>query len=239
MIITSEAIVISSLKYGDSHLIVHLYTEASGLRSYLIRGVLKSKKGRMRASLFQPLTILDIVASHKDKGNLERLREAKIGMPYKTIHTDFIKNSIVFFIAEIIKNSVKEEESNPSLFNYIKTSLTWLDVHHEVANFHVTFTVKLTQYLGFYPDTSTKKTEYFNLMTGNFQDTYESGHTRRGEAIEAFKLFLGTNFDDCNRIKLTRAMRNEILEVMLLYFELHLHGFKKPKSLQVLNEIFK
>lgn len=239
MLISSEAIVLSSLKYGDSNLITHLYTRNSGLKAYLLRGILKTRKGKIRTSLFQPLTLLDIEASHKNKGNLERLREAKVLIPYKTIHTNFVKNSLVFFLAEMIRNSVKEEESNPTLFDYIKTALLWLDLHTEVVNFHLTFLIKLTQFLGFYPDTSSKTEAYFNLMTGVFQNTYESGYTKRGDDIEAFKIFLGTNFDECNQIKLTRKIRNQVLEVVLMYFELHLHGFKKPKSLQVLNEIFK
>ena len=239
MNISSEAIVLSSIKYGDNDLITRLYLRSSGLRSYLLRGILKSKKGKLRASLFQPLTLLDVNAIHKDKGTLERLKEAKRSIPYKTIHVNILKNAMVFFLAETVENSVKEEESNPALFDYIKASLLWLDLHSEIGNFHISFIVNLTKFLGFYPDSTSKDKTYFNTMTGTFQDEYEGGHTKRGPEIESFKHFLGTNFDASNQIKLTRKTRNDILEMLLIYFELHLHGFKKPKSLRVLNEIFR
>jgi DNA repair protein RecO (recombination protein O) len=49
---------------------------------------------------------------------------------------------------------------------------------------------------------------------------------------------LGINFDDLLTVKINAKQRHEFLNMLLYYFELHLEGFKKPKSLQVLNEVF-
>ena len=87
MVITTKAIVLSSLKYGESDLIVKLFTESSGLKTYLLRNVLKSKKGKLRSSYFQSLSLLEIEVSHKNKGTLERINEAKIFYPYQSLHT--------------------------------------------------------------------------------------------------------------------------------------------------------
>ena len=48
MQVTTKAIVLSSLKYGDSSLIVKAFTATDGLKSYLLKGVLTSKKGKFR-----------------------------------------------------------------------------------------------------------------------------------------------------------------------------------------------
>ena len=101
MVIATKAIVLSSLKFGDSDLIVKCFTASSGLKSYLLRNILKSKKGKLKVSLFQPLTILEIEASHKNKGNLERIKEAKVYYSYQTLHTQIVKSSMTIFIAEI------------------------------------------------------------------------------------------------------------------------------------------
>lgn len=238
MIIHSPAIVIHSLRYGENDLIVSLFTRTNGLRSYLIRGVLKSRKGKLRSSLFQPLTLLEIEAYHKDKGTLERIREAKILIPYTSLHLDVSKNALVFFIAEILKNAIKEEETNESLFDFLQTSLLWLEEHQKIANFHIAFLVKLTQFLGFYPDLSSIHLRVFNLEEGCFQSQDYGMFCRDGEAVEVLKRFLGITFDESMCIKMTRDLRNEILGMLLSYFELHLHGFRKPKSLAVLNQIF-
>ena len=139
MIIKSPAIVIHSLRYGEADLIVTLFTKTSGLRTYLQKGVLKSKKGKIRSSLFQPLMLIDIEAFHKNKGTLERLKEAKVSQHYISLHTNVLKSALVFFIADILKSSIQEEEANIDLFEYLETAILWLDTHESVANFHIAF----------------------------------------------------------------------------------------------------
>ncbi|GAA4275149.1 DNA repair protein RecO [Aquimarina gracilis] len=239
MIINSRAIVIHSIRYGEADLIVTLFTKTDGLKSYLQRGVLKSKKGKIRSSFFQPLTVLEIEASHKNKGTLERIKDARVVSHYTTLHTDYMKSALVFFVSDILKSSIQEEETNIDLFEYLETTLLWLDTHDNIANFHITFLIKLTQYLGFFPELSQKEEAYFNLQEGVFQSISVNPYCVSGSHVLLFKEFLGTTFEASMNIKLSKNLRREILAMLLVYFELHLHGFKKPKSLSVLNEIFK
>ena len=127
MLVTTKAIVISAIKYGEADLIVKLFTESSGLKSYLLRGILKSKRGKFRASQFQPLTLLEVVAKHKDKGTLETLRDAKILATYQTLHTDLLKSTVIMFLAELLRNAIQEEEKNPELFSFLETAFLWFD----------------------------------------------------------------------------------------------------------------
>ncbi|MEW7289295.1 DNA repair protein RecO [Aquimarina sp. 2304DJ70-9] len=238
MIIKSPAIVIHSLRYGEADLIITLFTKTSGLRTYLQKGILKSKKGKIRSSLFQPLMLIEIEAYHKNKGALERLKEARVLTHYSSLHTDVVKNALVFFISDILKNSIHEEETNTDLFEYLETALLWLDSHATIGNFHITFLIKLTQYLGFFPDISQIEQDYFNMQDGVFQASSSNVHCVKGEHISRFKEFLGTTFEGSMSIRLSKSTRSDVLAMLLVYFELHLHGFKKPKSLSVLSEIF-
>ena len=147
MQVTTKAIVLSSLKYGDTSLIVKVFTKTDGLKSYLLKGVLASKKGKLKTAYFQPLTQLELTANHKNKGTLETIREAKISIPYKTLHTDIIKNSLVLFLAEMLSNSIQEEQQDASLYNYLEYSLQWLDSNDKIANFHILFLLNLTKNL--------------------------------------------------------------------------------------------
>ena len=238
MIITTQAIVLSTIKYGEADLIVRCYTESSGLKSYLLRNVLKSKKGKLKASYFQALTLLELDAVHKDKGTLERINEAKVLYPYKTLHTQVVKTAMVIFIAEILTNSIQEAAEDPALFKFLKNSMIWLDEQQEIANFHILFLLKLSQYLGFYPDSSTIANPYFNLMEGVFQSNNEGKYSEEGLHITVLKQFFGIDFEAINRIKPTKKIRLEILNLLIFYYQLHLQSFKKPKSLLVLNQIF-
>ena len=238
MQVTTKAIVFSSLKYGDTSLIVKLYTESDGLKTYLLKGVLSSRKGKLKAAYFQPLMQLEIVAVHKNKGTLESLREVKVDTPYQTLHTHIVKNSLVLFLAEMLSISIREEEKDQALYNYLEYALHWLDVHEPHPSFHVLFLLNLTKYLGFYPEVSEDSAPYFDLVEGCFVSSPSLNPLMEGQILQDFRKLLGTNFDALKAIKTNKTNRQELLKKVVLYFELHLHGFRKPKSLAVLNAVF-
>jgi DNA repair protein RecO (recombination protein O) len=238
MQVTTKAIVLSSLKYGDSSLIVKAFTVTDGLKSYLLKGVLTSKKGKLKAAYFQPLTQLEMVANHKNKGTLESIREVSVSYHYQSLQTNIAKNAITLFLAEMLSNSIQEEESNEGLFYFLEAALQWLDTNTDVTNFHIYFLMDLTKYLGFYPDTTNMPAAYFDLLEGKFTTTPSFNPNLSGENLGFFKRFLGINFDAIHTIKMKKTNRQELLKSIVLYFELHLHGFRKPRSLAILNEVF-
>ena len=238
MQITTKAIVLSSLKYGDTSLIVRAFTRSEGLQSYLLKGVLSSRKGKLKAAYFQPLMQLEIVANHKRKGTLESIREARVSYPYQQIHSDILKNSIALFIAEVLSSSTNAGESDEELFEFIEASLQWLDTHDQVANFHLFFLTQLTRYLGFFPDVTGMNRTYFDLQEGEFITSPSLNPLIEGSSLIQFKSLLGTKFDSMHTIKMTKIERHDLLQKLVVYFELHLHGFKRPRSLAVLNEVF-
>ncbi len=237
-IVTTKAIVISAIKYGDSSLIAKLYTEKSGLISYMIKGVLKSKKGKLRAAYFQPLTQLNIVASHQEKRNLQSLREVQISSAYSSIHLQITKQTLAIFLSEILSNVIQEEEPNSSLFNYLQYSLLWLDTHEKIANFHIIFLINLTKYLGFYPGDIEGQEKGFHLREGIFTNQLHEKEVIKGGDFFHFKKLLGTNFDTVESISFLKSHRQSLLRILIRYFELHLDGFKKPKSLDILEAVF-
>ena len=179
-----------------------------------------------------------MVAVHKNKGTLERIREAKVSYHYQTLHTNILKNSLVLFLSEMLSITIQEEAENSSLFEYMTYAFFWLDAHEEISNFHILFLLELTKYLGWYPDTSQSHLPYFDLQEGCFVSISNLNPTLRGELLDNFKQFLGINFDKLLAIKLNNNSRQELLKKLLLYFQLHSHGFRKPKSLAVLNAVF-
>ncbi len=238
MLVSTKAMVISALKYGEADLIVKLYTLSDGLRTYMIRGVLKSKKGKFKTSMFQPLTKLEIVANHRNTGKLEYLKEARVAEPYRSLHTNPVKSAVVMFISEMLKNTIKEEEANPELFGFLEKSFEFLDHAERIASFHLLFLLKLSRYLGFYPENRNNEQPVFNLLDGVFQEIPTNDYCIEGSNVELLRLFLNTDFFSLQEIRLNQLRRNEFLNMLLLFYELHIENFRKPKSLAVLNEIF-
>ena len=237
MIETTKAIVINSIKYGDTSLIVTCFTEQCGLKTYLLKGVLKSKKSKVKTAYFQPLSLVNITANHNTKGALNSIRDVQISHFYQSIYTNIKKQSIALFLAEILHFSIKEEEQNKTLFSYLETSFLWLDTHEKTTNFHLLFLLNLTKFLGFYPELNDVNKSYFNLLEGNFTNQ-KVFHSVSGENLIQFRKLLGINFDAIDQVDFSASNRQAVLSTLIQYFELHLSGFRKPKSLEVLKTIF-
>lgn len=237
MLLTTKAIVLSKIKYRDNDLIIKCYTQKEGVVSYLLRGVLKSKKGS-KTAYYQLLTQLQLETDFKPSRSLQYIKEVKINYLYSSLHTNILKSAIVMFLAEVLSSALQEQEQNDTLFNYLEATLQWLDTNESCANFHLLFLLNITKHLGFYPDISNLEFPYFNLEDGEFQEKGYSKYSISGENLTLLKQCLGTTFDALETVKINAKQRQSFLSLILVYFELHLGSFKKPKSLQIFNDVF-
>ncbi len=236
MLVKTKAIVISSLKYQEKSLIVKCFTETDGLKSYFVQSAFSGKKSNQKIAYFQPLTLLEIEAVHKNKGTLEHFKEIKLSTAYHTINTDVIKSTIVIFLSEVLHHSIKEEEKNQSLFTFLEAALLWLDTHDETTNFHLILLLEVTKFLGFYPDTSEVDFPYFEMNEGIFSPFHGISCLSEHET-HLFKKLLQLRFDSDQKV-FAGTERQILLKILLDYYAIHLDGFKKPKSLEVLKEVF-
>ena len=236
MQVKTKAIVLSSLKYQEKSLIVKCFTESDGLKSYFVPSAYSSKKANQKIAYFQPLTLLEIEAIHKNKGTLEHFKEIRLAHSYYTINTDIVKSTLVIFLSEILHHAIKEEEKNQNLFSFLETALLWLDTHDEVTNFHLILMTEVTKYLGFYPDDSEIDFPFFDTKEGYFTPL-QNTHTLSDHETHLLKRLLQLKFDSDQKV-FAGIERQLLLKILLDYYTLHLEGFKKPKSLEVLKEVF-
>jgi DNA repair protein RecO (recombination protein O) len=236
MQVKTKAIVISSIKFQEKSLIVKCFTQSHGLKSYFVRDAFSGRKSNQKIAYFQPLTILEIEAVHKNKGTLENFKEIKISTPFQSIHSDIFKSTIVMFISEILHHSIHEEEENESLFSFLETALLWLDHHDEIANFHLILLLETTKYLGFYPDISDIEMPFFEMTEGVFTPFHAISSLTEHET-NLFKKLISLKLDNDQKI-FHVIERQIVLKVLIDYYSFHLDGFRKPKSLEVLKEVF-
>jgi DNA repair protein RecO (recombination protein O) len=236
MLVKTKAIVISSIKYQEKSLIVKCFTQSDGLKSYFVRDAFSSRKSNQKIAYFQPLSILEIEAVHKNKGTLENFKEIKLAIPFQTIHNDVIKSTIVMFLSEMLHFSIQEEEKNEPLFMFLETALTWFDTHDEIANFHLIFLLETSKYLGFYPDISDVDLPYFEMSEGIFTPFHGIRSLTQHES-NLFKKLLDLKFENDHKSFHTTE-RQILIKILIDYYTLHLDSFKKPKSLDVLKEVF-
>jgi DNA repair protein RecO (recombination protein O) len=236
MLVKTKAIVISSIKYQEKSLIVKCFTLSDGLKSYFVRDAFSSRKSNQKIAYFQPFSILEIEAVHKNKGTLENFKEIKLAIPFQTIHNTVTKSTIVLFLSEMMHYSIHEEEENEALFTYLETALLWLDAHDDMANFHLIFLLEATKYLGFYPDFTDIDLPFFEMTEGVFTPFHAISSLSQHET-QLFKKLLSLKFE--SDLKTFHVIERQLLlKILIDYYSFHLEGFRKPKSLDVLKEVF-
>lgn len=236
MIVTTKAIVISSLKYQDKGLVVKCFTKSDGLKSYYVPNAFSTRKGAPKAAYFQPMTLLEIEAVHKNKGTLESFKEIRIDYPYTTLHSDVVKGTIAMFLSEMLHYSIHEEERNESLFDLLEAAFHWLDHHEEVANFHLILLLEVTKHLGFYPDVNDTEGRFFDLRDGHFHPSPDADTVSESETTLLRKL-TSLRFGSDEKT-FSGGQRRALLKILVSYYAFHLEGFRQPKSLEVLAEVF-
>ena len=236
MLVKTKAIVLSALRYQEKSLVVKCFTESDGLKSYYVRDAFSSKKSSQKIVYFRPLNIIEIEATHKNKGTLEYFKEVRMAHPYHSINTDITKSSIAMFVAEMLHNCIKEEEQNHSLYHFLETALLWLDSHDDAANFHLILLIELTKFLGFYPDSSNQQYPFFEMTEGIFIP-YQSISCLSAHETTLLVRLLSLKLDSTTKA-FHVTERQALLKILLDYYAFHLDGFRRPKSLEVLREVF-
>jgi len=236
VLVKTKAIVLSALRYQEKSLIVKCYTESDGVKSYYVRDAFSTKKSGQKNSYFRPLNIIEIEATHKNKGTLEYFKEVRMAHPYHSINTDIVKTTIALFVSEILHHCIKEEEKNQSLYDFLETALLWLDSHDEAANFHLILLMEVSKFLGFYPDSSDQEHPFFEMTGGTFV-AYQSVSCLSAEETQLLKRLMPLKLDNSGKA-FHISERQALLKILLNYYTLHLDGFRKPKSLDVLKEVF-
>jgi DNA repair protein RecO (recombination protein O) len=243
MVHKTKGIVIRVVKYGETSVIVSIYTELFGIQSYMVNGVrIASKKGSGKANLFQPAAILDLVVYHNDLKNIQRLKEFKWGYLYQYLFFDVIKNSVALYMIELLQKSLKQPEPNIELFQFIEDALLHLDRSDEavVANFPLYFALQLSGFYGFrFSDTYSEKNKILDLQEGEFVSEQPSHLHFLDEHYSYItsQLLKVMQPEELREIRLNKETRRILLKAYEVFYRLHIQDFGTLKTLAVLQEV--
>lgn len=220
MLHKTRGIVFRFTKYGESSIIVTIFTELFGIQTYIVNGI-RSKNSKGKIALFQPLTLLDLVVYYKENANIKRIKEVKCAHQYQALTTDIRKSIIAIFISEMLNKTVKDETHAQEIFEFLFHALMLLDhQQNSVENFHLVFLIKLSRFLGFGAHQADE------ILGARMLDSEE-------EAI--LKNLLQADFTE--QIVMTNVQRRNLLEAILRFYTLHMESLGEIKSVQVLRDI--
>jgi DNA repair protein RecO (recombination protein O) len=243
MVHKTGGIVLRSVKYGETSLIVSLYTELFGIQSYLVNGVrTSSKKGSGKANLFQPAALLDLVVYHNELKNLQRLKEFKWGYLYKNLFFNVTKNLVALFMVELLQKCLRQPEPNPDLFHFIEDAFIYLDGSDEgvVANYPLFFILHLTNFFGFHiSDEYNENNTVLDLQQGFFVNE-QPVHPYFLDGQYSFatsQLLKVRHPHELNQIKLNQETRRILLQGYQNFYAMHIQDFGVMKTLPVLQAV--
>lgn len=240
MLIKTRALVLRTIKYGDTKLIVDMLTEEYGRLSFAVSSGVKGRN-RKRNLYFQPLSLLSIEFDYRPQRDIQKLREAVFSNPFMSFQTDAAKLSIAMFVAEAVYYSTREEQQNLPMFGFIENSLRWLDeAATGYANFHLVFLLGLSRHIGFAPNVEEASENCcFDLRSGSFCDTppVHQDYVMPQEAV-LLSTLLRLSYATMHHFRMSQAQRNRCLELFIRFYRLHVPSFPELKSVEVLHQLW-
>jgi len=240
MLIKTRGIVLHTLKYGETSIITRIFTERSGLQSFIVNGV-RSAKAKGKASYFNPGNLLDLDLYLRDNKQLLRLKEYKFTHIYTAIPFDIVKSGLSMFMVELLNHSIKEHESNEALFQFIFEQFVFLDAAEKEsdAKFHLWFMLQLTAFLGFLPELPEEEESLqLDLSEGVFRKAFEEEKWVLSESLsQEWAAIQSCEREDLAALNMPKSKREDLLQQLEIYYSLHLEGFKSLQSPAILREV--
>lgn len=237
MLLKTQGIVLRNVKFGETSLIVDIYTSEKGRQSYIINGV-RSQKARVKQSVIAVSSFVDLVVYHRDTKDVNRIKEVKPAYIYQSIPFHVIKGTVALFMTELISKTVKESEENQMLFDFIVNSFIALDEAQKTTLFPVVFPILLMPHLGFSPGNEwSQQTPIFDIREGVF--VAHEPHTLflNAELSEIFYLLLQIDIANMEDIDISKTHRRLLLDGILDYYKHHVDNFRELNSHLVLREV--
>ncbi len=238
----TKGIVLRAIKYGETSLVVTIFTELFGVQTYMVNGVRSAKKGAAKANYFQPAAVLDLIVYHTENKPMHRIKEFSWAFLFDTVLTDVIKNSIASFMVELLQKCLKQPEANADLFNFCEEALMQLDKSSKkvAANFPLFFALHLAHFFGFrIADNYTAADTFLDLQEGVFID-HQPAHPYFLEEESArltSQLLKVMQPYELEIFSLNHEIRRKLLLSYQTYYALHISDFGQMKTLMVLHEV--
>ena len=239
----TKGLVLRTVKYGETSIIVTIFTELFGVQSYLVNGVRTStKKGTGKGNLFQPSAILDLVVYHHELKHLNRIKEFRWNYIYQHILSDVSMNAVALFMVELLTKCLKQPEANPDLFHFTEDVFIKLDESNTavMANLPLFFALHLPFHFGFrITDNYSEEVPYLDLQEGKFvaEQPPHPHFLEEKQAAVTSQLLKVMRPEELEDIKLNHDFRRNLLHVYETYYALHIPDFGTMKTLPVLREI--
>lgn len=240
-----EGIVLKTVKIGDNKMIVDLFTLGHGRMSF-VAPITHSRQSKSQMAFWTPLSMVEFQADIRSASSqLPKPKDVRLYYNYMDIPYNPLKSTISLFLAEFLTAALNTESVNLPLYRFVETSLQWFDnisSSASIANFHLVFLLRLTRFIGILPNLEMPDgvaSPFFDLQSSTFINIYPSHrYFLSVEESSLLPMLFRLNYSTMHLLRLTQAQRSRFLDVINLYYRLHVPSFPELKSISVLHEVF-
>jgi DNA repair protein RecO (recombination protein O) len=253
MIVSTDAIVLRSMKYRDTSKIVTLYSEKFGKISVLAKGA-RSAKNKFGASL-EPMTHSTVVIYKKEHRDLHLLSKSEIVQPFFNMRVEPDKLAVGLALVELVHLVMHDEEENQRMFALLADALHVLEISEiNSLNILFAFELKLVRQLGFAPQFELCSQCGTHVLEGNevqfvhlilargsivcskcIAGRNSAGIRLSNEMLHALVHFASVPMDTVADLQLTFQQQDEMLALLQMYMQYHVAGARTLRSLSLLN----
>ena len=219
---TTIGILIGKKNYSESSLILSFYTKENGLVSFIFKGV---KKKKIPVFL---LGIYEITYFKRLESNLGIIQSMQPAVVLNDIFINPQKIIICFFLVDVLRETLKVEQSDPKIFSFLKTQILKLEIEDNLLLYPIQFLALFIGHLGFSPIIESESPNGFDLKTARF--TIEKSNLDVQCVRSLSDLFRE------NEVKMDKILAKETLKILIDYCKIHLPNFNIEKSLTVIRE---
>ena len=235
MIRITQGLVLRTINYSETSVIVKVFTREMGVRSYIVKGV-RSAKGRVKQNLLQPLSYLDMAVYDSHKTNINYIKDMSPAEQFSDLKCDSVKVTLVFFMTELLYKTLNEEEPMPEVFDYVVEQLRGIDNGSiKVGNQPLLFMLQMSTYLGIEPLNNYSVGEpLFNLKEGKFVGTKVDDYLLDNNDSLTMHYLLAAYHGTS---QVPKVSSSGALHTLIDYYGLHLPEFRNFKSHEILHTI--
>ena len=246
MIVSTDAIVLRTVNYSETSIIVTLFSKESGKIALMAKGARKPKSPF--SAQLEPMNILNINYFHKNERNIQLLKNSSFIENSMTIRENFDSLNYGLTIVEILDKLFHENDTDPIIFRLSIKTLSSLKSSQ--INYNIVFSFFLLQLsvrLGFMPELNKCCNCSKYLKMAKFDEHKGELMCKKcvhgGEinfsvgTIDLLKALLKTHIDSLHTLKYDDKILKEIDSFLDYYSKFHLEGISKVKSLKMLRKL--
>lgn len=221
-------LLIDKQAYSESSSILHFYTQERGYQTFIFKGGLKKRKALNQLGLYE------LSYFKRPESDLGIINQLDFAWSAFQIYAQPQKVLLVFFLADILKQTLRHQGPDPALFDFLRAQVILLETNINNKSFPTSFLAQYLMTMGYAPLMDAENPKSFDLKRGVF----DSAPLESIDSVDdpELVLFLKAQFWPDETTVFSNENYKEGLKLLVKYAALHVPGFHLDKTIEILHE---